>query len=112
MAIFSTPGRNRHYAFQGGEPTLAGLKFFETLVGFQKRYGRERPDRFEQQFQTNGILARQRLVRYSQLQLFWWVFRLDGPEEIHDRYPATYTSRPSDCREGYLKRWRCCKTRD
>src|SRR5215468_1261994 len=28
------------FAFQGGEPTLAGLPFFEKLVEFQKRHGR------------------------------------------------------------------------
>nr|MCU0229118.1 hypothetical protein [Bryobacterales bacterium] len=28
------------FAFQGGEPTLAGLPFFEKLIEYQKRYGR------------------------------------------------------------------------
>ena len=27
------------FAFQGGEPTLAGLPFFEKLVEFQQQYG-------------------------------------------------------------------------
>src|SRR5881227_404148 len=31
---------NSTFAFQGGEPTLAGLPFFEKLVEFQKQYGR------------------------------------------------------------------------
>src|SRR5450755_2571354 len=28
------------FIFQGGEPTLAGLPFFESLIEFQKRHGR------------------------------------------------------------------------
>src|ERR1039458_6303231 len=28
------------FAFQGGEPTLAGLPFFEKVVELQQRYGR------------------------------------------------------------------------
>src|SRR6267143_894449 len=31
---------NSVLAFQGGEPTLAGLPFFEKLVEFEQRYGR------------------------------------------------------------------------
>src|SRR6185436_9025892 len=31
---------NGVFAFQGGEPTLVGLRFFEKLVEFQQRYGR------------------------------------------------------------------------
>src|SRR5450759_618833 len=31
---------NSVFAFQGGDPTLAGLPFFETLVEFQQQYGR------------------------------------------------------------------------
>src|SRR5438309_3874411 len=31
---------NSTFAFQGGEPTLAGLDFFERLVRLQQQYGR------------------------------------------------------------------------
>ena len=35
---------NSVLAFQGGEPTLAGLPFFEKLVEFEQRFGRGQPD--------------------------------------------------------------------
>lgn len=41
--------------FQGGEPTLAGLPFFETLVEFQKRYGRNGQS-VSNALQTNGMV--------------------------------------------------------
>ena len=34
---------NSVFAFQGGEPTLAGLPFFEKLVGFQQQYDQQHP---------------------------------------------------------------------
>src|SRR5438552_917610 len=43
------------FAFQGGEPTLAGLAFFEKVVEFQKRYGRG-GQTVSNALQTNGIL--------------------------------------------------------
>ena len=36
----STTYPNSVLAFQGGEPTLAGLPFFEKLVEFEQRFGR------------------------------------------------------------------------
>jgi uncharacterized protein len=43
------------FAFQGGEPTLAGPAFFESLVEFEKRYGRNGQE-VSNAMQTNGIL--------------------------------------------------------
>src|SRR5262250_2605409 len=43
------------FAFQGGEPTLAGLPFFEKLVEFQKRHGRN-GQTVSNSIQTNGVL--------------------------------------------------------
>src|SRR2546421_7797377 len=43
------------FAFQGGEPTLAGLPFFEKLVEFQQHYGRNGQS-VSNALQTNAIL--------------------------------------------------------
>src|SRR6185437_1744886 len=43
------------FGFQGGEPTLAGLKFFESLVALQKRHGKS-GQTVGNTIQTNGIL--------------------------------------------------------
>src|SRR5215467_3623064 len=46
---------NSVFAFQGGEPSLAGLPFFQKLVELQKQYGRNGQN-VSNALQTNGIL--------------------------------------------------------
>jgi uncharacterized protein len=76
------------FAFQGGEPTLAGLPFFERLVEFQKQYGRFGQS-ISNSLQTNAIL-----IDKNWCDLFreynWLVgVSLDGPEDVHDTYRLT-----------------------
>lgn len=73
------------FAFQGGEPTLAGLKFYEALVGFQQRYGRN-GQTVGNSLQTNGVLLNQDWCELFRGYSFLIGLSLDGPEEIHDRY--------------------------
>ena len=73
------------FAFQGGEPTLAGLPFFEKLVEYQQRYGRNGQE-VSNSIQTNGLS-----IDDAWCELFkryrWLVgVSMDGPEEMHDRY--------------------------
>lgn len=73
------------FAFQGGEPTLAGLPFFEKLVEFQKRYGRDGQE-VSNALQTNAVLLDD---AWAQLfREYHWLLgvSLDGPEEINDLY--------------------------
>src|SRR5690242_7929491 len=76
---------NSTFAFQGGEPTLAGLDFFTTLVRLQQQYwliGQSVPN----SHQTNACL----IDRYwcALFREYNWLLgvSLDGPEEINDRY--------------------------
>jgi len=73
------------FAFQGGEPTLAGLRFFEKLIDFQKEHGRGGQN-VSNALQTNGILLDDDWCRL--LREYNWLVgvSLDGPEEINDLY--------------------------
>src|SRR5882724_4546035 len=46
---------NSTFAFQGGEPTLAGLDFFERLIRLQQQHGRGGQN-VSNSMQTNGML--------------------------------------------------------
>ncbi len=50
--IEAQPAQQMTFAWQGGEPTLCGVEFFEKVVGWQKQYGQGRL--IENAFQTNG----------------------------------------------------------
>jgi uncharacterized protein len=73
------------FAFQGGEPTLAGLKFFEKLVKFQEQYGRNGQS-VSNSLQTNAVLIDQSWC--DLFRSYQWLLgvSLDGPQEINDLY--------------------------
>ena len=73
------------FIFQGGEPTLAGLPFFEKLVEFQKQHGRSGQD-VSNALQTNGTLLDENWCRLFR-EYNWFVgLSLDGTEEMKDLY--------------------------
>jgi uncharacterized protein len=73
------------FAFQGGEPTLAGLPFFHKLVELQKRYGRDGQS-VSNSLQTNAMLLDRDWC--ALFREYHWLLgvSLDGPQEVHDRY--------------------------
>jgi uncharacterized protein len=76
---------NSIFAFQGGEPTLAGLTFFERLVQLQQQYGRA-GQIISNSLQTNAVLLDQNWC--DLLRSYNWLLgvSLDGPQEVHDAY--------------------------
>jgi uncharacterized protein len=82
--ILDPPGRSASFGWQGGEPTLIGLPFFEKAVEFQVRYGRGQS--VGNGLQTNGLLLDRRWAAFLKRFRFLVGLSLDGPEHIHDRY--------------------------
>ncbi|MEO7143363.1 MAG: anaerobic sulfatase maturase [Bryobacteraceae bacterium] len=76
---------NSVFAFQGGEPTLAGLNFFEKLVGLQKQYGRNGQN-VSNALQTNATLLDDHWCALFHEYNWLLGVSLDGPREINDRY--------------------------
>jgi uncharacterized protein len=76
---------NSTFAFQGGEPTLTGLPFYEKLVEFQKRHGRDGQN-VSNALQTNGVLIDKDWC--SLFREYNWLLgvSVDGPEELHNQY--------------------------
>lgn len=78
------------FAFQGGEPTLAGLPFYKTLMEFQGRY-RRASHVISNSIQTNGVLLDEEWCRLFRDGNWLVGVSLDGPEAIHNAYRATRT---------------------
>ncbi len=79
--------RQSYIGWQGGEPTLMGLDFFQKAVDLEKKYGRDQT--VANGLQTNGVLLNRRWARFLRDNKFLIGLSLDGPEHIHDRYRKT-----------------------
>ncbi len=86
--------REVSFAWQGGEPTILGVPYFENIVALQKRYA---PDgiRVSNAFQTNGVLLDDRWGVFLKQNAFLVGISIDGPKRIHDRYRVDRAGRPT-----------------
>ncbi len=77
------------FAFQGGEPTLAGLDFFRKLIEFEKKYNIKKVQ-IHNALQTNGVVIDDEWAQFLAENKFLVGLSLDGPKDIHDanRYDA------------------------
>ncbi len=82
--IASQPAGPVEFVWQGGEPTLAGIPFFERVVALQRPFARTRT--ITNALQTNGTLLTDDWCAFLKAHGFLVGLSLDGPREIHDRY--------------------------
>ncbi len=79
-----------HFSWQGGEPMLAGLEFFQKAVAYQQAYRRQ-GQQIVNAFQTNGTLIDEHWARFLKRWDMLVGISIDGPPEIHDKnriYPS------------------------
>ena len=69
--------------FQGGEPTLRGLDFFEEVIRLQKKYKTEEM-MFSNAIQTNGMKLDREWARFFKKNRFLVGISLDGNSFTHD----------------------------
>ena len=72
------------FAWQGGEPTLLGVKFFRKVVAFQAKYADGKTIR--NALQTNGTLLNDEWGEFLQTNQFLVGLSIDGPRDLHDTY--------------------------
>lgn len=74
-----------HFAFQGGEPTVAGLDFFKSFVARARALC---PPRVHISFaiQTNGILLNEDWAAFLKAEDFLVGLSMDGYGDLHDLY--------------------------
>ncbi|MFI3141481.1 MAG: anaerobic sulfatase maturase [Clostridia bacterium] len=77
------------FAFQGGEPTLAGLHFFEKFIEFQKKYAKEYAKKdieINNAIQTNAVNIDADFAKFFHDNNFLVGVSLDGAKQYHDIY--------------------------
>ncbi|AUU86090.1 anaerobic sulfatase maturase [Leclercia sp. LSNIH1] len=91
--IASTPSMSVEFCWQGGEPTLCGLAFFEQVVALQQRYRGNKT--IHNSLQTNGILLDDKWARFLKENDFLVGLSIDGPASLHDAWRKTRAGKPS-----------------
>ena len=74
------------FAFQGGEPSLAGLQFYKDFSDYVENHSNPRNIAIHYAFQTNGLLIDDAWASWFKKHQVLVGISLDGPKSIHDRY--------------------------
>jgi uncharacterized protein len=93
---YMSTNQNNNYAFgwQGGEPTIMGLRFFQRVIELQKKFAP--PGAIVSNgLQTNGTLITDEMARFFAEYKFLLGVSLDGPEYLHDYYRKTIGQKPT-----------------
>jgi len=94
--IAGQPGPVVSFAWQGGEPTVAGVEYFRTVVALQQRHARGKT--IENALQTNGTLLDDEWCEFLAAQRFLVGLSIDGPADMHDTYRVDKGGRPTFAR--------------
>ena len=82
------------FSWQGGEPTLLGLEYFEKVVALQKKHAKA-GQRIENDLQTNGTLLTDDWANFLKENRFLVGLSIDGPRDIHDHYRISKHAEPT-----------------
>ncbi|OOF51467.1 anaerobic sulfatase maturase [Rodentibacter trehalosifermentans] len=80
----NAPQQRVTFLWQGGEPTMAGLDFYQRAVDFQRQYANGK--QVENALQTNGVLLDADWCRFLYDNRFLVGLSVDGPQHLHDTY--------------------------
>ncbi|HUX97618.1 MAG TPA: anaerobic sulfatase-maturation protein [Bacteroidales bacterium] len=75
------------FVWQGGEPTLLGLEYFQKVVEIQNKYSAGK--NIENAFQTNGTRLNDDWCKFFTDNKILVGISIDGEEHNHDRYRKT-----------------------
>jgi uncharacterized protein len=84
-SYLSTAQSTYSFGWQGGEPMLMGVEFFQKVVELQNCYGRP-GSVVANGLQTNATMITEELARLFSEYRFLLGVSLDGSEEIHNTY--------------------------
>jgi len=82
------------FNWQGGEPLLMGLEFFQQAVDFQLQYRGPEMTVYNT-VQTNGLLLDDDWCRFVKANGFLVVIGIDGPGDLHDTTRVDTSGQPT-----------------
>ena len=91
--ITSQPTPVVEFVWQGGEPTLLGIDFYQRVIEFQMPYAEDK--KIINSLQTNGTLLDDEWCAFLKEHNFLVGLSLDGPRDVHDRYRRDRGGKPT-----------------
>ena len=83
--LAAAPAGAVHFEWHGGEPTLAGLDYFRSIVRSQRAHAKP-GQRVTNGLQTNGIALNGAWAGFLAAEHFSVGLSLDGPARVHDTF--------------------------
>jgi len=80
------------FSWQGGEPTMLGLEYFQKIVELQKKY-QPKGVKISNDLQTNGTLLNDEWCEFLARNEFLIGLSIDGPELLHNAYRTNRAGR-------------------
>ncbi|MCK6264448.1 anaerobic sulfatase maturase [Vibrio sp. ZSDE26] len=81
------------FAWQGGEPLMMGIEFFQKALLLQQVYANGKS--IENTLQTNGLLLNDEWCKLFKEHHFLIGISVDGPEHLHDKYRTNRSGKGS-----------------
>lgn len=104
--IAMNPSSEIEFAWQGGEPTMAGIVFYERVILFQTKHADGK--KITNAIQTNGLLIDDDFARFLAKNKFLVGLSIDGPEHLHNAHRVSRNGKGSHAKViealGHLKR--------
>lgn len=91
------------FLWQGGEPSLMGVEFYEKAIQLQKKYCPAGRKVFNA-IQTNGFALNDKFIKHLQKNNFLVGLSMDGPQPVHDTYRVTRSGKGTH--EKVLSTWK------
>lgn len=91
--IQQTPSNDVFFTWQGGEPLIAGLDFYQTAVEIQQEIAKPLGKKVHNAIQTNGILINEKWAAFFKQHDILIGISIDGDEELHDKYRLSTSGR-------------------
>lgn len=91
--IESQPHETITFAWQGGEPTLLGISWFENALALQRKHANGKT--IQNALQTNGVTLDESWAEFLASNDFLVGVSIDGPRELHDVYRVDKGQQPT-----------------
>ncbi len=97
------------FSWHGGEPTLAGIEFYERVLNYQEKH-QKKGNRIVNGIQTNGTLLNEDWCQFLKKNNFVVGISIDGPERFHSL--NRFSKNNQSCFEAVMQGYQLLKQHD